>query len=248
MFRVLASRRECGEVRELPGLTVASLGSSFQMFNAVFLSSPVADEADLLRRVTIAAVRMAAKGLPWAFWMCEEWLPYGLRRRAIKVLDRRGLHLASEMPGMVAESLRPAERPLPELKIRPVTGEAAREAFCQIGAQCFHVPLMWFEEIFDDQTPMRPEVSGWVGYFDGQPIATAATVEDSGVIGLYNLATLPEFRGNGYGETIMRYAIARAREKSGLEQTILQSTRQGLHLYERMGYRSVTRFLVFTSA
>lgn len=247
MFRVLASRREAGEVRELPGISIASLGSSFQMFNAAFLSSPVVDETDLLRRIGLAGVQMAARGLPWAFWLCEEWLPFSLRRRAIRILDRQGLALASEMPGMVAEALRPAKREPAALRIVAVNRESYRQSFCQIGAVCFHVPLMWFEEIFDEQMGSREECACWVGIYDGQPVATAATVVHAGVIGVYNVATLPEFRERGFGEAIMRHATAAAKEKSGLERTILQATRQGLHLYERMGYHSVTRFLVFTS-
>ena len=33
----------------------------------------------------------------------------------------------------------------------------------------------------------------------------------------------------------------------GLERTILQSTAQGLPIYQRMGYRTVTRVLVYSS-
>jgi ribosomal protein S18 acetylase RimI-like enzyme len=247
MFRVLASRRQSGETRELPGVTIASLGSSFQMFNAAFFHAPIRDETDFLRQVNLASVQMRVRGLPWAFWLCEDWLPFALRRRVVKILDRQGLSLASEMPGMVAEALRPPQRSLPGMRIQPLSNEPARQAFCQIGAVCFHVPLMWFDEIFDEQTPLREECAGWVGYLDGQPVATAATVVHGGVIGVYNIATLPEFRERGLGEAIMRHAIQAAKEKSGLDRTILQATRQGLHLYESMGYRSVTRFLVFTS-
>ena len=247
MFRILTSRRDSGESRELPGVTIASLGSSFQMFNAAFFNSPVADETDFLRRVALASVQMSARGLPWAFWLCEDWLPSALRRRAVKILDRQGLYLASEMPGMVAEVLRPPTRELPALEVQAVSDEVSRRAFCQIGAVCFHVPLMWFEEIFDEQTPLRKDCLCWVGYSDGQPVTTAATVTDSGVIGVYNIATLPEFRERGFGEAIMRHAVSAAKSSSGLDRTVLQSTRQGLRLYERIGYSSVTRFLVFTS-
>ncbi len=248
MFRVLAARRPAGQVHEMPGITIASLGSSFQMFNAAFLSSPVLNDEDFEHRLAAAALHMQARGWPWAFWMCEEWLPTVMRRRAVRILERRGLFLASEMPGMAAEFMKPSQRPGPQLDIRPVTGETARQAFCQIGAACFHVPLMWFEEIFGDTAIFGAECAGWVGYQDGQPIATAATMTAGGAIGLYNIAILPQFRNRGYGEAITRHAWQAARERSGLERTILQATRLGMGLYRRLGFRSVSRFLVFTSS
>ena len=40
-FRVLARGRERADVMELPGVSIASLGATFQMFNAAFLNAPV---------------------------------------------------------------------------------------------------------------------------------------------------------------------------------------------------------------
>ncbi len=246
MFTILASRRTGGEVREFPGLSIAALGSSFQMFNAAFFNSPVHDEVDFQRRVTLAAVQMRARELPWALWLCEDWLPSGLRRKVVKILNRQGLYLASEMPGMAATRLRVPERPLPTLDIRLVTNEPLRQVFCEIGACCFHVPLPWFCEIFDEQTPRRESCYAYVGYLEGEAVATAATVIAADVIGVYNIATLPSARGQGVGEAVMRHVLAEATRHSGLQRSILQATRQGLSLYQRMGYANVTKFLVFT--
>lgn len=246
MFRALAAGREEGELRELPGVEIAAVGTPFQMFNAAFLTSPVASEEDLDRRIAIAAVHMQSRGLPWSFWLCEDWLTRAVRRRATRVFDRRRMSLASEMPGMAAEFLRPPVRPLPVLKMVPVADDETRLAFCEIGSICFHVPLTWIDEIFDDTLPMREGCAGWVGYCDGEAVSTVATTTGEGVIGVYNVATLPEFRQRGFGEAVTRYAIARAKESSGIDRTVLQATRHGLALYERMGYASVTRVMVFT--
>jgi len=151
------------------------------------------------------------------------------------------------MPGMVAERLRPAERYVPELEVRAVETERDRAAFCEIGSLCFHVPAGWFEEIFDRRMKERRGFQGWVGYLDGVAVATAATVTTAGVIGLYNVAVMPAYRGQGYAESTMRHAAAIAREKSGLDRVILQSTRQAIKMYERLGFSPVTRILVFTS-
>jgi ribosomal protein S18 acetylase RimI-like enzyme len=68
-----------------------------------------------------------------------------------------------------------------------------------------------------------------------------------GAIGVYNVATMPDHQRRGYGEAVMRHAVAEAQREHGIERTILQSTPAGLSLYERMGYRTITRVSVYAS-
>jgi ribosomal protein S18 acetylase RimI-like enzyme len=68
-----------------------------------------------------------------------------------------------------------------------------------------------------------------------------------GAVGVYNVATLPDQQRRGYGEAVMRYAVAQAQKEHGVEQSILQSTPAGLQLYQRMGYRTITRVAVYAS-
>jgi ribosomal protein S18 acetylase RimI-like enzyme len=112
---------------------------------------------------------------------------------------------------------------------------------------CFHVPLLWFEEVFDDRMDQRSGFVPWLAFSDGEPVATAATVVAADAIGVYNVGTLPAHRGRGIGEAIVRYAIDRAREHTGITRTVLQSTSFGYDLYRKMGYKTVGQVLVFTS-
>ena len=105
----------------------------------------------------------------------------------------------------------------------------------------------WFAEVFDERLDLRRDFVCWVGYRDGVPVSTAASVISDGVIGIYNVATLPGHRGSGYGEAITRYAIDAACMETGLDRVVLQSTSQGLRIYERMGFQAVTRILVYNS-
>jgi len=247
-FRVLASGRPTGDVRESGGVAIASAGAAFQMFNAAFLAAPVrAHEDDLERRIAIAQVHFRARGLPWAFWLCEDLLEGKARRRVARAFERFGLFRAAEMPGMLAEQVTPAQRPLPEIEIRRVSDEATRLAFCDVGSVCFHVPLSWFREIFLWEPAWRTGFTGYVGYVGSEPLATAATVATPEAIGVYNVATLPAQRGRGYGEALMRHALEEARRHTGCERTILQSTEDGYTLYLRMGYRPVTKVAVYAS-
>ena len=246
-FRALAADRSSGEVREIAGVTIASAGTLFQMFNAAFLSSPVAGAEDLERRVAMARVHFRARGLPWSFWVCEGLLAPKLQRRADGIFERNRLRHAVQLPGMCAERLLPPRRVLPELEIRRVGDESTRLAFCDIGCACFHVPLNWFREIFLERRLWNGGLAGYVGYVNGEAVATAATITAGGAVGVYNVGTLPAHRRRGHGEAVVRHALEKARQESGCERTILQSTEHGLGLYLSMGYRTVTNVNVYAS-
>ena len=243
----MRAARDRADVREVGGVSIHSLGATFQMFNAAFLNSYVEGEVDLERRIALASVHFAERRIPWAFWMCDSFLDRRLQRKAERIFSRMGLTLSSELPAMAAESLVAPWRRLPTIEILPVRDLGSRRAFCEIGAVCFHVPLLWFEEVFDERMWERREFVPWLAFSDGEPVATAATVVAADAIGVYNVGTLPEHRGRGIGEAIVRFAINRAREQSGIDRTVLQSTSFGYDLYRKMGYNTVGQVLVFTS-
>jgi GNAT superfamily N-acetyltransferase len=246
-FRALAFDRPAGDIREIAGISIASSGAEFQMFNAAFLSGRVGSVEEMERRIEVARVHFRARGLSWSFWLCEDLLGPSVRRRAGRVMESAGLSHAVRLPGMCAERLLPPRRELPRTEVRRVADESTRLAFCDIGCTCFHVPLHWFREIFLRSRLWDGDFTGYVAYVDGEPVAVAATVIAADAIGIYNVATLPAHRRRGYGEAVMRYAVDRAREQSGFERTILQATEYGLPLYVSMGYRTVTTVNVYTS-
>ena len=245
-FRVVAGSRGHGEIRELPGVSIAAAGATFQMFNTAFLSSPVITEAELERRVFLASLHFDARGMEWSYWVCHDWIEARARKRVRRILESNGMRFSVELPGMVAECLAAPRRPLPRIEFRRVGDASTRAAFCAIGSTCFFVPLVWFKEVFDNDLVWERFVS-YVGYLDGEPIATAAVVAGGDALGVYNVATLPEYQHRGYGEAVMRHALAQARALFGIERSVLQSTPAGLKLYERMGYRAVTRVSVYAS-
>jgi ribosomal protein S18 acetylase RimI-like enzyme len=245
-FRAIAASRVPGEIRELRGVSIASAGVTFQMFNSAFLSAPVESEAELARRIMLPSVHFNARGLEWAYWVCEDWLEAKARRRSRQIFERHGLRHSVDLPGMVAERILPPVKPLAKLEIRRVGDAATRDAFCAIGSVCFHVPVPWFREVFDSEAVFERFI-GWVGYVDGEPVSTAATVMGGGAVGVYNVATMPEHQKRGYGETVMRYAVSEAQRRSGIERIILQSTPAGQRLYERMGFRTVSSVAVYAS-
>jgi ribosomal protein S18 acetylase RimI-like enzyme len=150
------------------------------------------------------------------------------------------------MPGMMAERVATPAGPLPAIDIRRVVNGGTCDAFCAIGAVCFHVPLTWFREVFDSRTVWE-NFAAYVGYVDEEPVSTAAVVLGDQALGVYNVATLPGHQRHGYGEAVMRHALDEAHHTHGIERSVLQSTPAGFRLYQRMGYRTVTSVAVYAS-
>jgi GNAT superfamily N-acetyltransferase len=247
-FRVLANGRPRGSVLDLPGLSIASLGVTFQMFNAAFLNEPVETERALEERLHTARDYFAAQALRWSFWICEDWLlTGGIRRKLSRACETVGLRVSSEMPGLAAELIRRPARELPAIELRRVDSVETLNDFRALGATCFHVPIAWFSEVFDGALAASHPFVCWVGYREGEPVATAATVSTQGITGLYNVATAPSYRRRGYGEAITRHAIDAAARETDSTRVVLQSTSEGLRLYQRIGFQPVTRVLVYNS-
>jgi GNAT superfamily N-acetyltransferase len=207
------------------------------MFNAAFLSSPVSTEAELAQRILLPALHFESRKLDWAYWVCEDMLEPRTRRASRRIFERHGLRHSVELPGMLAERVAPPAKPLPALEIRKVHDAATRDAFCAIASVCFHVPIQWFLEVFDDLV-----------VWDRFAVSTTAIVMGGHAIGVYNVATVPQHQRHGYGEAIMRHALAQAYDVHGTQRSILQSTPAGARLYHRMGYQTVAKIAVYASS
>ena len=235
-----------GETRNYPGIALASSGVNFSVFNSVMLTGIVEDLTCLKRLLAVAALHFRERQLAWSSWICDDMLSGQAAARAAQALSELNMQLVAEAPGMIADQLAPPLREPAALDCLPVNDAPTRKAFCDIASIVFALPLRVSHSIYGEAAIWSGPMTGWVGYHEGRAVSIAATVAAAGSIGLYSIATLPNHQGKGYAETLIRQALAKARETTGLERTVLQTTRAGLNLYLRLGYRVVTRFRVHT--
>jgi ribosomal protein S18 acetylase RimI-like enzyme len=247
-FRHIARVRPGGELAELDGIWIASAGIQFHMFNTAFFSGPVSDLlTDLEGRIGEAERRLGSQGRRWAFWACEERMARGLSRSERALFSRRGLDFAYRHPGMLAERLQEPDRAPAVLDIRPVADRESRISFSHIISIAFRIPFEWCLELYDLDALWGGPFQGWVGYRNGEAVATAATLVAGGAIGLYAVATLPDHRRKGCAETLVRHAVAHVERSQGISLSVLQATQEAVPLYRRMGYQTVTHFSVFST-
>lgn len=91
---------------------------------------------------------------------------------------------------------------------------------------------------------VRPEslemkgISYYIASFSGKPVATSLSCVSNGVAGVYAVATIPEFRGRGFGTAVTAFAVREGFAK-GCDLAALQSGSMSTPVYLRMGFRYV---------
>jgi len=77
----------------------------------------------------------------------------------------------------------------------------------------------------------------YLGWLDGEPVATATVYLAAGVAGVYFVMTVPEARRRGIGAAITLAALQEARD-SGSTHAVLGSSPAGRTVYESLGFRT----------
>ncbi len=246
-MRFFGRARAEGEICDLPPLTVISSGVNYGVFNAAVLNSELhGDVEPLSRQLETSAAFYRQRNLPWSFWACDDLIS-AVRGPLRPVLDRHALRHITTAPGMAAENLSGPVRALPRVDVREVSDAATRTAFSHVTAVSFDIPFTICDAVYGNERGWGGTLRGWVGYVNGTPVSTTATIRWAGVIGIYSVGTLPGYERRGYAEAVMRHAIRAAEDGGPANGVVLQSTRAGLRLYERLGFRTVTSFHVFLS-
>ncbi len=247
-FRHFARVRRTGRIEEKDGVSIASSGIEFHMFNAAFFAEPaIQDGEDLGKRIEAAASGLGTDGGRWAFWACTDRFMPLLEVQVAKSFRKWGLFPAFRHPGMACEQLPASRRALPDLEFRAVEDAAGRIDFARLNSLAFHIPFEWCLDLYDIEALWGGGFAGSIGYRDGQAVCCAARLVASGAVGVYSVATLPGHERKGYGEAVTRHAVEEGQRESGLRRSILQATKAGLPLYRRMGYELVTNFVVYSS-
>lgn len=238
--------RAKGSCEEFDGVLMITSGINYGVFNSTLLTDPVdsLDEGEFEARAATAAKFYRDHGVLWSFWICEDLVAPSIRRRIPAILDRFGLQRLTEAPGMLTEQLNPAQRQLPDLEIRPVRDERTKNDFVGLTSVCFDLPVSICQEVYAERA-WEGSYQGYVGYLQGEPVASVAAVTHAGAIGIYSLGTTPSFRGRGFAEVMLRHAVEDQGRIHRVTRTILQATKAGFRLYHKLGYRKVTQFSIY---
>jgi ribosomal protein S18 acetylase RimI-like enzyme len=223
-------------VLEDDGLTLIDSGLPCDTFNFVCRARLEPGRAAARAREVCAV--FTEEGRPFSWWVGPADRPRNLG----DVLVSIGLERAETELAMAADLDALDDRVvLPEgLRIARVRSRPELEDFARVNAANWTPPdrdvlrfyALGAELLLSSNCPLWL----YVGYLGDTAVATAELTLGGGVVGLYNIATLAEFRRRGFGSALTLRPLLDAGER-GYGTAVLQASDDGAGIYERVGFR-----------
>ena len=230
------------EVTRADGVVTILTGLPFDWFNQLLIEREDATTAGVLAGVAQARER----GGHYVVRLRE-----GIDDRFIPTIIETGLAPAGEetsTPGMLAfpidlDTITP--HPSPQLDIRRVTDAAGIDAHRQIVTGGFGSdPSVALGTACPDLLA-RSECVVYVGYADGNPVVSGLGWRTGRTIGVYSIATIESARRRGYGGAMTARVVTDG-VVAGCEVAALQASEMGRPIYERLGFRTVVRYIAYS--
>jgi ribosomal protein S18 acetylase RimI-like enzyme len=219
-------------------------GIQVALFNGVISAKMKYD--DVKATVDSLQSKIDDRGAPALWWLGPQSTPEDLGA----LLEQHGLQRAGETPGMAADlaMVSSMTRASEDFVIERVSNVEMQELWARIAAigtgfsDTATTAMAQLEATLTDSQYRSQH--RYIGFLDGAPVATSAMVLDSGVAGIYAVATIPEARRKGIGEIMTVMPLLEARQ-IGYRVGILQASSMGYPLYKRIGFRDVCKFNVY---
>ncbi|HEY8755775.1 MAG TPA: GNAT family N-acetyltransferase [Candidatus Dormibacteraeota bacterium] len=236
-FSSLPPHQPNGFVDELGGVVVAATGSPIPFFNQVLPLEEHVDRDAL--RAAIAVMRQA--GLRSVVHLRD-----GVDAQLLPVVAALGFIQEESQPAMNLTDLPSHEMPdgFAVTRVADRCGFDAHlmTAAANAGASTDLYATWLGATIVDD-----PQVSLFVGYANGTPVATSLSVRTGDVVGVYNVGTAPAARRRGYGWAMTLAAIVDG-AAAGCSLATLQASVMGYPIYAEHGFQTLFRYRAFRDA
>jgi GNAT superfamily N-acetyltransferase len=177
------------------------------------------------------------------FVLCLDNLSGSAIENLSPILARSKFVQAIPMTGMAGDIL-PMESPgHPALRFVRILNDSTIRAFAELNCLSYNVPPDTSLSLVKEHTLWHEDAYGFVAYEGDKPVSTATAIVNDGCLFLFLVATTPDGRRQGYGEAVVRHALQRAYEASGIRRTVLHATEAGYPLYLRLGYHPTAKFM-----
>jgi GNAT superfamily N-acetyltransferase len=213
-------------------VTVNASGLPMAYFNGAFAAGTCADPA-----ATIADINdyFTARHVPYMLWVRA-----GGDDRLVEAARLAGLRDTGGTPLMILPSIDGIPPPF-DLEVRIASTIDELQDHASVVSAGFGMPIEVARFLLGPPVLHDPAAAIAVGYLDGVPVTTALLAQSGETAGVYNVATLEDHRGRGFGEAATWAVIAEGARR-GCTHSVLQSSDAGYHVYARMGFLDVGRY------
>jgi len=219
------------------GIAVADL-------NWIWNSKPLTNkDAKIMKQIK---QRYKKKNLPFWWWV----YPCGQSIKTKEILQTEGFNYLESIPCLAVDvtSMPLAIQKSEEIDISFVKNERELKAWEDISFEGFAMPhdkrnkYKEFVESFDlnENSPQKLFLACW----KGQPVATALLFMHNNTAGIYFVTTLPAHRKKGIALALMLESMKYGKI-SGNKYCVLQSSKEGLALYLKAGFKEYCRADVY---
>jgi len=232
-------------IKEIPFGNISVIQSDVKddTFNYVF-------DSKFVESNTIAEIlqHFETKKLPFAWWIGPLDTPLTLKLQ----LEQFGLKQTEENIGMIlnVEKYCVPSR-FGKIDIQRVQNHNQLQDWCNILIQ-IGVSDRLYSDIYSKlpkEVFSLKDVEYYIGYYytDSSiiPVCTGMFVNSANVAGIYFIATLQEYRRQGFASSIMNYLIQRAKELN-LKKVTLTASPEGKLVYEPLGFRSICSYFEYS--
>jgi ribosomal protein S18 acetylase RimI-like enzyme len=212
-----------------------------ELFNGVFSANM--DRVGVKTTLDNLQAKIEELGAPVTWYVGPQSKPENLGA----LLEQHGLQPTGEMPGMAIDLELVDDKPgmITNFTIQKASNAEMQALWARIAA----VGNGFSDTAIDawvrvEATMTEPEYKAqprYIGFMNDTPVATSVLVLDSGVAGIYAVATIPEARRRGIGKIMTVTPLLEARQ-IGYRVGILQASSMGYSIYKKMGFREVCKY------
>ncbi|HDR4559646.1 GNAT family N-acetyltransferase [Bacillus cereus] len=188
------------------------------------------------------------KKYPMSFWFWDDRHEQAIKNELIKL----GLKEAEQNIAMVADlkAIHPTINMPEGFKIQRAFSPEQIKNFGETLANLFgtseegtHVQAFYNQtasfDLWDSEN-----MKLYLGIFKNEVVSVGSLVCTKDSIGIYDIATKEEIRGQGFGSTMFNYLLQEAKELK-VAQCVLQASPDGINIYKKAGLQSVGQMTVF---
>lgn len=185
-------------------------------------------------------------GLPFWWWV----FPCGQSPVTTDILQAEGFSPVESIPCLLADmSSLPDVRPCDAvLKIIQVKNKENLRLWEEVAFEGFDFPTKTKQQFHRFLAAMNLTDGSaqklFLASFQGKPVATSLLFLHEAACGIYFVSTLAEYRKKGIGRAIT-LATMQAAKQAGASYATLQSSPDGLHVYQQAGFQEFCRVNVY---